>query len=894
MVTPTLGKKKALIIAISEYEHYRPLEMCKKDGQLIYETLTKIGFEIPENRKIIGKVDNHTFEKAVKDFFRGNHVNSEDTLLFYYSGHGTPSGEGDYYFVTSETDYQKPDVDGFDYDILTKISKKSKSKKIVKIIDCCYSGALGKSDEGAGAITGKNLIGDKFETEGEGNYVIASSLGTQSSYGRKNNSCSEFTYHINNGLNGLEKSSVNKDGYVTPHSLGKYAWEKMKNLEQDQRPINNTQATGDVFLAKYPKLATIQSNSTMKKLYSEEEKKAIKRKTNITIITSTAIVAAVVILGFGIMYPFDELENYSFVAKLGTEFMDEGQLLTPNGVVVDSEDNVYVVDSGNHRIQKFEKDGKFMDEWGSKGREEGEFRSPIDIAVDSEDNVYVTDTENKRVQKFDKDGKFMDEWGGFDTVSNDGGFDTVSNDGGFGPLGITVDSEDNVYVTDIGSHLTQKFDKDGNPIAEWGSGGITKNQKFASPRSMAVDSADNVYVVDTLGNNIEKFDKDGNPIAEWGSGGITKNQKFASPIDIAVDSEDNVYVTGGDSQNYLQKFDSNGNLMDELIVNDSNGEEFYNTSGISMDSNDNVYVTDKFNNNIQSFDKDGNPIAEWGNSYLEDKQFDRPMEIAVDSADNVYVTDVHNLIQKFDKEGKFITKWNNKGIDDKLFNNPNGIAIDSSDNVYVTDVWNNNILKFDIEGNLLTWWGNSDPNNDGFGRPSGIAVDSADNVYVVLDKNIVKFILVDSCPSNTHKIKLGICRVNDWEIEMTNWAYASNHITVDSADNVYVVDTMNNMVQKFDKDGKFITEVNSNGVKNKEFKSPIGITVDSADNVYVVDIDYHSIQKFDKDGKFITEWGGEGYREGEFLSPWGITVDSADRIYITDPERDIVSLFAKG
>ena len=250
-------KKKALLIAISEYEDYDPLDFCKNDGELMYKTLIDLGYDIPAERKIIGKVDHKTFDDAVKEFFRGNHIKGNDTLLFYYTGHGAPSGDSDYYFVTSKTERLRPDVNGYDYDNLTKLSRKSKSKKIIKIIDCCYSGALDspKSDESSQALIGKNTIDKKFANEGQGNYVLASSLATQESSASSDGSLSEFTFHIVNGLNGSDKNSVDKNGFVTPHTLGKYAYEKMIDLELAQQPINNTQASGDIFLAHYPNLS---------------------------------------------------------------------------------------------------------------------------------------------------------------------------------------------------------------------------------------------------------------------------------------------------------------------------------------------------------------------------------------------------------------------------------------------------------------------------------------------------------------------------------------------------------------------------------------------------------------------------------------------------------------
>jgi len=258
MSSSSTGNKKALVIAISEYDDYEPLEFCRKDGELTYNALIKAGFKIPKKRKIIGRVSHDKFENAVKEFFRGEHVKSNDTLVFYYSGHGAPSGDDDYYFITSETNRIKPDVDGYDYDNLIKLSKKCICNKIVKVIDCCYAGALGartKGDDRAKALIGKKTIEKRLPVEGEGSYVIASSLSSQESKGRDDGSLSEFTFHVLNGLNGNAPEAVDKYGYVTPHTLGRYVHGRMKNLERDQTPINNTQGSGDIWLARFEQYA---------------------------------------------------------------------------------------------------------------------------------------------------------------------------------------------------------------------------------------------------------------------------------------------------------------------------------------------------------------------------------------------------------------------------------------------------------------------------------------------------------------------------------------------------------------------------------------------------------------------------------------------------------------
>ena len=174
-----------------------------------------------------------------------------------------------------------------------------------------------------------------------------------------------------------------------------------------------------------------------------------------------------------------EAGTYKFVFKIPSQqwfFSD------PSGVAVDSSGNVYVADSGNKRIQKFNSAGGFITKWGSSGSGDGQFSYPCGVAVDSSGNVYVADTSNQRIQKFNSSGGFITKWGSYG--SGDGQF---SN-----PYGVAVDSSGNVYVADSGNRRIQKFmlfnvadfDGDGRPISRFAGMGVG----ISSVRRMGVRS----------------------------------------------------------------------------------------------------------------------------------------------------------------------------------------------------------------------------------------------------------------------------------------------------------------------------------------------------------------------------------------------------------------------
>ena len=89
----------------------------------------------------------------------------------------------------------------------------------------------------------------------------------------------------------------------------------------------------------------------------------------------------------------------------------DDQFDSPNSVAVDLAGNIYVADTANNRIQKFDSNGNYLTQWGGFGTGDGQFNSPRGVAVDTAGNVYVVEYENNRIQKFDSSGTFLFMWG---------------------------------------------------------------------------------------------------------------------------------------------------------------------------------------------------------------------------------------------------------------------------------------------------------------------------------------------------------------------------------------------------------------------------------------------------------------------------------------------------
>jgi DNA-binding beta-propeller fold protein YncE len=144
----------------------------------------------------------------------------------------------------------------------------------------------------------------------------------------------------------------------------------------------------------------------------------------------------------------------AYVSQFGVQGNGNGQLSYPRDIAIDSADNVYVTDSFNSRVQKFDSSGQFVSKIGTQGGAvdgsgsgNGQFAYPKGIIADAQDNIYVVDVNNNRVQKFNSSGAYV---GKFGTAGSGNGKFKEAN-------GIAIDSSNNIYVADSGNKRIQKF-----------------------------------------------------------------------------------------------------------------------------------------------------------------------------------------------------------------------------------------------------------------------------------------------------------------------------------------------------------------------------------------------------------------------------------------------------
>ena len=299
------------------------------------------------------------------------------------------------------------------------------------------------------------------------------------------------------------------------------------------------------------------------------------------------------------------IQKYVVVKKWGSYGLGNGQFNNPTGIICDGDNNIYVVDSGNDRIQKFTSDGGFIMTWGSNGSNLDEFNFPLDIYISSVDTLYITDYYNHRFLEYTKTGTPLNEYGSYGTGNSDFNY----------PTGIAIDGDDKIYIADSQNNRVQKFNLDGSFVLEWGSSG-DGNGQFNYTYGVAIDKDNYIYISDP--DSIQKFNSSGTFIKKIGAYGIEEGN-FRKPLFLVVDNSYNIYISdrlnnrfqvftkddvllgwqGGDNNNevgwhippnpYLCGMSGTGNGW------------FYFPEGIVFDNNDYLYIVDSNNNRVVKF-----------------------------------------------------------------------------------------------------------------------------------------------------------------------------------------------------------------------------------------------------------------------------------------------------
>ena len=406
----------------------------------------------------------------------------------------------------------------------------------------------------------------------------------------------------------------------------------------------------------------------------------------------------------------------------------DAQLSGPNGLLVDLAGNVYISDSGNHRVRRVDSSG-MIETIAGPGEEgivghggpatEAHLQLPVGLAMDASGNLLIADSGYDIVRKILPSGT-TERFAGSGEPFNkgDGGPASMAQ---FGyPVDIAADAAGNVFVLDF------------NEIRRIDSNGMIATIATDSQRSaeMELDAAGNLYLAERFGHRVRKIDLEGTITVIAGTGepgfsgddGAATSAQLAGPRAIAVDSVGNVYVADH-SNHRVRKIDTSG------VITTFAG------TGIRDRSSEFGYVAST---------GDAQSDYRWepgGAALASQARLTFPAELAVDTNDILYVFDWGNRSSSDARVGKIDTTSSEPLITPlppmSVPRFLTGFDVDDSGNVFVFS--SGSVLMFDPDGSGTTiggggssrFAGNGEPAAGVFlGRFANISVDSGGNIWV--------------------------------------------------------------------------------------------------------------------------------------------------------------------
>jgi DNA-binding beta-propeller fold protein YncE len=262
-----------------------------------------------------------------------------------------------------------------------------------------------------------------------------------------------------------------------------------------------------------------------------------------------------------------------------------------SGIAINSRGHLFVLHRGPKPLMEFDPDGYFIRGWG-----DGLFDRPHGLRIDAQDNVWATDVASHVVYKFGPSGRLEMVLGvrGRPGEMHDFGHLRLFNEPSEAVVGPTGD----LYVLQghgKGPCCVVKFDKDGNFIKAWGKTGKGKAE-FDIPHSLVFDAKGLLYIADRSNARIQVFDADGNYIRESSHPG--------TPCGLFMTPAQEIWLAHGHT-GLIMKLDLAGNVLGTIEGSGQGktlgryGEAHY----IAVSARDEVFVADTLNWRVQKYER---------------------------------------------------------------------------------------------------------------------------------------------------------------------------------------------------------------------------------------------------------------------------------------------------
>jgi YD repeat-containing protein len=443
------------------------------------------------------------------------------------------------------------------------------------------------------------------------------------------------------------------------------------------------------------------------------------------------------------------------------------KLAEPTYIAV-SDGNLYIADSGEHRIEEMTQAGAYVGQFGESGTGNGQFANPDGIAANpNTGTLFVGDPGNSRVEEFSRTGTYISQFG---TAGSGAG--QVKE-----PVGVTVDALGQIFVVDSGNARVEAWESVPQaPVytTQFGSAGSEAGQ-LEEPRGDAVDAHGDVWVAEYKSDRISEFSAAGvfMKTVGWGvSSGAKEWQscpskckkglagagegEFSGPTSITV-ANSVVYITDYLNNRVEELSEAEGKYLGQFGTKGSGAEQLNGPTSVAIDPSGDIWVAEYVNHRIDEFsaagkflkaigfdvNKEGAATLETctkeckaGTSGSGEGQISWVKRMAF-SGPNLYVAEYTNSrVQEFVKgEAAEVKEIGGKGTGSGEFEKATGIAVNAAGDLYVADSGDDRIEEFTPSGSYMTQFSDKGAGSGQLVEPEGIAINTAGDLYIVDEGN---------------------------------------------------------------------------------------------------------------------------------------------------------------
>jgi sugar lactone lactonase YvrE len=309
----------------------------------------------------------------------------------------------------------------------------------------------------------------------------------------------------------------------------------------------------------------------------------------------------------------------------------EARLSSPRFLALDHDGNLYISDEAAGWIRKVGLDGIIttfagkggIGDFGDGGpAKDALMESPNGLAFDRNGNLLITDKGNHKIRRVDRNG-IITTFAGTGEAGYSGDDGPAISAMLYSPTALTVDPDNNIYVSDTGNHVIRRITPDGTIhtvagnglVGSDGDGGSALNARMVAPAGLASDRLGNLYIADENAYRIRKVDLKGviTTVAgngmegTRGDGDAAVMASIRQPVDVAVDSAGNIFFSDENSAR-VRKVDTQG-VISTIVgtgIGGFAGDGGSSTQaliswpvGLALDNAGNLYLTDNCNSRIR-------------------------------------------------------------------------------------------------------------------------------------------------------------------------------------------------------------------------------------------------------------------------------------------------------